>query len=412
VARGVSILLLLSKIDFQGDLPMDDINIDCRYNSKKQPSKLSEDYRYFLKHGKVSPESEYSEGQINTIIQEKVKDLPTRVQNIIDDIIFLTKSSEFEFPSREIWSELQQTEHRFESNSDFSGNGTIASEENTILGYELAHALRSLYPESEQYGLEDLFWGLFLGLIDQSNGKEHIEHQRAEHLLTHVERNYRNRRARVGRDEDLIDVINRTEKEEVAIREAFRESDFEYYRKLGHEITSRLRKQGIKITKENVLSQIQKLNNESQLSEIRGLEQAVWLDWRIIKEKSRGRSINIFNILELLWDSNVNSSREIDRELEERSEQNIVTTILKDLAGRKSLTERKTPYYDILNENTDTTWEFTAYGKVVSTELFDKQMTRPWKYDYVVEHSQLSEQEREFIESALEENEFEIIFQS
>lgn len=366
------------------------------------------------------PPGTLHKSQVKKRIKEnRLEELPTRFQDLLDDIALLRYSNDeflMEDEQSSLWKEIQDVEKR--SSELLQMDITLSPEDSrcgsTRFGFELGALIRALSQHSHE--TNDLLWGFLLGLHSLPPAAAEYEEEYLNQALNHLsekneqrskfsrerkQSNERNQSVSRENEQRILDRLDEygitMDRIPVSFRTIYDSYSFKNYPFTIEEIDNA-------ITENSDIDLLQSLDN---------LRWAVEGDGTLLKEK-KFRSVEALPIMSELWEktpeieSNKSHNGTSLEDLNSVSDSNTEKALLNRLSGKDIDWNNKDHemvdkvLHPIVTED-GSGWKLTNYGKLVCFSLFDLNSRYTWIYKYELFGQSIPKEYREIIEQANDE---------
>jgi len=319
---------------------------------------------------------------VRRIREDRIAELPERIQDLIDDIMLIEYADEDFLDSNEwdkLWTDIINVEQRSEAVTDKDILPPIELSDEVQFGFELGSTIDVL--RSDDSHVEPLLWGILQGLLSSGAEDTSIQIMIIEEIVEQFQNRIDERRQRAESKlsidksyEELTKDINRK------INTYLCDNDIEATAS-DIKITDKLIEDAINGSNEyrfekNVDSYI----NNLKLSDMDDLRRQLKEDSIIVENKSK-QGIKIRKVFEYMYLKSEDDKHSKDDFPFRPAIRHMLVAALKQLSNRADggLNMHR-PAVEQVNE----CWKLTTYGKLLSHTVFEQEDSN-WIYTYAIE---------------------------
>ncbi|QSG09560.1 hypothetical protein HSR122_2179 [Halapricum desulfuricans] len=349
-------------------------------------------------------------------IRQKAEKLPTRIQDVIDDIALLAYGNYLQATK---WENIRNIKGRATGThqpSDFFFTRPESVNSDVQFGFEIGSVMNVLYQTAKgDPDWTDFLWGVILGFVGGKPGKEDMEAEALESLIDTIQDRSTARYHLSQREQSGVDFLLRQhEQRRDVVRTELEDHSITPTDTLVSKIRGRLQERGHPVTKETVQEFIKAEIEYSRLKLVDDIYQNVIADAESIDEKGFSTSkVEAMEMLKPVWElDSPKSQRVAEKAGYSSSASGLATGVL----DRLSQTEGKELWttYPIV-EGDQGGWKMTTYGTVVGellfesdafqteTPLHERESPLEWVYEYGLDPNQVDEDRRMLIEKLRQE---------
>lgn len=333
---------------------------------------------------------------VRRIREDRIKDFPERIQDLVDDIMLVEYADANFLDSHErneLWSKIIDIEQRSTEITDDETLTPIDRSDEAQFGFELGNSLRIL--RSDESKIEPLVWGVLQGLLSGSAEDARVQTMIIERILSQFEKRVEERRHRA--------------KSKTSIDNSLSDFADEIRHKINMYLNSKdigATAKDIKIT-DDLISDARRGNkyqdfdekiesyiDDRKLADIDDLRWQLEEDSRIVEHKNK-QGVQVRKIFEHMYLASEDGEHSKEDFPLRPSVRHMLVAALKQLSNRTDGgLNMNRPAVEQVSEG----WKLTTYGNLLSYTVFEEEDST-WVYTYAVEPYDLQEQQRRKIES-------------